>query len=716
MSISRRHFLTAASAAAVVVGCPQLLDAAPAPLAAGSSASTTTTTGTKVRPTVIGTSLERGMFKNLARSLLSVQSASGYAYPAILDANGYPTSSPQNTIFGVIQLPSNLTTSTQLVLKWSGTATIQLARGAPGFTVASGSSLLAGSADYNLSVTGTNARVVFTFRTSVPASVTLNFPAGAKFSGLSNLVLCRLSDEAAIDQATTPEEMFDDGYVSVYKTLNPGIFRPMGWVNPNSGNVSQARYIAPWQTAINLIDQRWVPTAWAGVTSGTDAYVCVAQKDAGRTYVDGELIQLQFANANTSSSVSINSGGRGAVPVLTGSGQVPGVGAIKAGSLASLTYDAVLGAFLWQKNGQTACLPYELQIAFANRINSDYWCVLPSYIDDISVTSIAQLVRSKLSSGLNAYFEYGNEVWNWGFPVTPWADAKGLALGFPADNARRSFGWFALRFRQVMGLVTAAWSPRTSAQLKRVMAFQAFGPTAATSTYKLLGADLNGSYAGYAARKYPNYNVSSNRPVDYCDVLSYATYYSGAQCTNFDANYVNNGAAAISGLLAAADDYVSAVPTKMTAALAFLDADIRAGKLATGKAGGQTLLALNSGANGVGIYPAWEAVAKTFNKPVVCYEGGHESWYPSAAACTKIGIATSYGDATGKIATLIDGYKKSALFAALVTDQMSQFLAQPHSKATAWLLIPGLNQWSLSSGDSYALKYQSWNSVCTLNL
>lgn len=715
MNFSRRDFLTAASVTAVVAGSPHLLKAAPAPLVAASTSTSASTS--KFRPTVIGTSLERGMFKNLARSLISVQSAAGYAYPAILDVNGYPTSSPQSTIAGSIKMPGNLALSSQLVLKWSGTASIQLARGAPGFTVVSGSNFVSGSTDYNLNVVGTNARVVFTFRGSMPTGVTLNFLAGGKFSGLSNLVLCRLSDEAAIDRATTPEEMFDDDYVSIYKTLNPGIFRPMGWVNPNFGNVSQARYIAPWQSALNLIDQRWVPSAWAGATSGTNTYVCAAPKDASNVYVDGELIQLQFASSNTSNAVTVNSGGRGAVPVLTSSGQAPSSGSISAGSLASLTYDAVLGAFLWQKSGQTACLPYELQIAFANRINADFWCVFPTYIDDASVTTITQLVRTKLNSGLNAYFEYGNEIWNWSFPATAWAEAKGLALGFPADNGRRSYGWMALRYRQVMGLVTTAWSPRTPTQLKRVFAFQAFGPAGATSNYKLAGSDLNGAvYPKYAARKYQSYNAAPNRPIDYCDVLSYATYYSGAQCTNFDGNYVGNGAANISGLLAAADDYASGVPSKMTSALAFLDNDIRAGKLTNGKLGGQTLLALNSGANGQGIYPIWESVAKTWNKPVVCYEGGFESWYPSVATCTKIGIATSYGDANGKIALLIDAYKRSDMFAAVVRDQMTQFLAQPHSKAAAWLLISGLNQWSLSSGDSYAPKFKSWDSVRALSM
>lgn len=714
MTISRRTFLAGVSVSTVLAANPALVRAAPTTLASRPSASPVVSP-VKRRPTLLGSSLDVGMFKNLALSLISLQSGAGYAYPSILDQNGFPTSTPASNIYGLVKFPSNISASTQMVLKWSGTGSVQLGRGAPGFTVVSGKNFVSGGADYNLNVVGSNARVVFTFRTSVPSSVSLSFLAGGKFSGFGSFVLCRLSDEAAIDAATTPEELFSDDYVAAYKSLYPGIFRPMGWTNPNFGNVSQSRYLAPWRTAIALLSPRWAPGAWAGTTSGTNDYTCSAQTDATKAYVDGEMIHLQFAAANTSKSVTINSAGRGVVPVLSGTGSNTGkqlnVGQITAGSLATLTYDAVLGAFLWQSGGQTACLPYELQVAFSNRVNADYWCNFSAYMDDASITAVTKIVQSRLSSSLNAYFEYGNEIWNWGFPATQWAEAKGTALGFPADNSRRSFGWYALRTRQVMGLVTTAWAPRPSSQLKRVIAFQAFGSVAATSTYKLLGTDLNGAaYPKYAARGYANYNALPNRPIDYCDILSYATYYSGAQCTNFDANYLGLGAARIAGLLGAADDYASGVPTKMASALAFLDNDIRAGRTVAGVAGLETLSALKTA-----IYPAWEAVATTYNKMIVCYEGGCESWYPTTGACKSLGISTGYGGADGKIAQLLNGYKLSDAFAALVRDQFTQFLSFPHSMGAAWLIVQGPNQWSLSTGDALATKYKSWDAVKSFN-
>ena len=154
----------------------------------------------------------------------------------------------------------------------------------------------------------------------------------------------------------------------------------------------------------------------------------------------------------------------------------------------------------------------------------------------------------------------------------------------------------------------------------------------------------------------------------------------------------------------------------MSSALAFIENDIRAGTLSgTGAKGSETLLALNSGANGIGIYATWEVYANSFGKTVECYEGGHESWYPSTQTCTSLGISTAYGGQTGKIAQLLDAFKGRSNFSRVVTDQIAQFFSRPHSRGAAWLIVPGYNQWALSSGDSYASKYKSWDAVVTLN-
>lgn len=690
--------------------------------------------------TQINTTIERGMFKNLALTVEGYQSFTSYNYAPVLTPNGYPKNGTLGTsISGTLPFPSNLVTSDQMVLKWTGTGTIFLGRGAPGFTIVSDTGgWVSGSAAFNMTVAGANPRVVFTFTTSVPESVQFNFVSGETYTNMAGLVLCKLSDEAAIDAATTPEAFFSDDYVNLYKALKVAKVRPLGYSGINGSNVSQSRYLPAWQTSLNMCSERWEPGAIAAdigggamCTTGTDTYLCGAQPDATGGYVDGEMIHVKFVNANTSTTVTVNSGGRGAKRVGWHSCasypfQDPEIGQITAGMLTTLTYDALLGIFLLQPGGQSQFIPYELQIAFANRLNADIWLQFPAYFDNASTTATATLTKNNLLTNLNAYFEYLNEVWNPGafFPGTRWSIIKGQKLGFPADNNRRPNGWYSLRLRQMMGLVTTAWAGSTS-RLRRVIAFQAFGDTVAGSLYRLQGADLNstsfpdyGTYTGGV-----NYDTAPNRPVDFCDSLSYATYYSGAQCPPFDQNYIDQGAAGIADLLTAADNYASGVPASMASALAFMESDVRAGVIGgTSTAGNETLLSLKSLAYGSGIYPSWEAVAASFALSVDCYEGCYQGWWPTIGTCTSLGISTTYGGPTGKIAVLLDAFKKTDAFKNVVRDQVLQFMAHPHSRTASWFLLAGApqsdyptNQWSMSTGDAFATKYKSFDAIAALN-
>src|SRR6516225_3565560 len=50
------------------------------------------------------------VFKNFMKQLASTQAFGGtYAWPAILDTNGYPVSTPSTTYAGAVQLPNNYT-------------------------------------------------------------------------------------------------------------------------------------------------------------------------------------------------------------------------------------------------------------------------------------------------------------------------------------------------------------------------------------------------------------------------------------------------------------------------------------------------------------------------------------------------------------------------------------------------------------------------------
>jgi hypothetical protein len=680
-------------------------------------------------------------FKNFMSNFGSFQASSpSYAYPAVLNADQYPMGTIGSTLFGTIALPSNLTPNDTLSFSWTGDATkasgaMQLARGAPGFTVTVGSRFVVGSTSFSINLSGRNGYIEFRFEKPVPSKITFNFLEGSLFTDLSGIIFCRKADHASILAATNAEQLISSAYVSTLKKLAPNIIRTMAWGNPNGGNnFTDFKYRPNWKNVLSHQNGQWIPKCWAGKSSGTNAYTIAAASDTPHSYTMGEVLQLQFSDASTAKPLTIDVGSRGTVPLFDMSGNPLDSRAIKANSLATLIYDDLLGGYLSSFGGLSGHIPIELQVGLANQVGANLWYTLPPHITYSSVSEITRLIGSLLKTG--CYFEYANEVWNfaYGYPQTGWALNCGLALGFPKDNNRHIYGFYALRVAQIMPLVKRAWGARSG--LKCVTAFQAYGPVGGTNLYRLKGADLSTSlgYAKYNSYVSASYNASPNRPVDVCDVLSYATYYSGAQCASFDPSYSNIGGTGLTtggppgwttGLLGAADAYATGDPTSMAMALQFLDWDIRQGTK-NGTPGGQTLFALRKGANsGSGIYPVWEDVAKSYDgdRPagktlltVECYEGAMECAAPSTSRCAALGIDASYGGTEGKIDKLIKGYKNSKLFYATVQQQYNDFFESAHSKTACWFLMTGGNQWSMFPTDIYSIPFMSFDATTAANL
>jgi hypothetical protein len=307
-------------------------------------------------------------FINFIKGLYSIQSSSGYGYPAILDANGYPTSAPTQTVFGSVRLPGTAYEG-RWVLKWSGTGRVRLDRGAPGFTVHSGAGSVIGSTGFNLDVSGASPRVEFSGATSGIASITVNFPSGAAFSGMSNLVLCRLADEAAVDAG----EYFLPEFLDRLRVLNPRVIRPMGWTDPNDNN-NVSKFSDRWPLAgLSWSAYGWTPSAWVGTISGTDTYTCAAASDAPGSWTHLERFQGQFTNANTSTTPTINVGSRGAKILVTSFINALSAGNIAANQLATFVYDADLDKVIWQSGGLHRGVPLEVQVELANQVGCDIY-------------------------------------------------------------------------------------------------------------------------------------------------------------------------------------------------------------------------------------------------------------------------------------------------------------------------------------------------------
>lgn len=61
-------------------------------------------------------------------------------------------------------------------------------------------------------------------------------------------------------------------------------------------------------------------------------------------------------------------------------------------------------------------VPYEGVVQMANAIGKDFWLNLPIAVDDDFYLSLAKLLKESVNSDLAIMLEFGNEMWNGGFP------------------------------------------------------------------------------------------------------------------------------------------------------------------------------------------------------------------------------------------------------------------------------------------------------------
>ncbi|MEG3124426.1 hypothetical protein U1738_10895 [Sphingomonas sp. GB1N7] len=79
-------------------------------------------------------------------------------------------------------------------------------------------------------------------------------------------------------------------------------------------------------------------------------------------------------------------------------------------------------------------VPIEHQVDLANLTGADVWFTIPWNADEDYVRRFATLVRDRLAPSRRAYFEAGNEVWNFGFPVATQALNEGVAESLDPDK------------------------------------------------------------------------------------------------------------------------------------------------------------------------------------------------------------------------------------------------------------------------------------------
>lgn len=464
-----------------------------------------------------------------------------------VDTDGYLTSTPAGNVGIAFPTANMMWTNTRYRLRWTCNRFNLNFNNTISNCSASGATVSSCGGSATIDTTANAGTVDFDMAAN---QFSMYFGTTGTFSRCTGgeISLYRLSD----DTDYLAGEIFTPEFKAVLTSLNPRAIRPMGWVNGGASNFNGE---TTWSYRNSLTTFNWgtryPPSVYGGTVSGTNTYTGSAAPDTPGSWTDGEQYIGVVTNANTSTTVTINIGSRGAKTVVQNDLSLPSIGQITAGSLATFTYDAVLDKVLWNSGGIAASVPIEAQVQLANRTRSNLWTTIPVWANDNYVTQFTTVVRDNLNPVLIFYPEYSNEVWNPSFPPFQWAYQRATALGLTHVP---DYDWYGLRVRQIMGnLIPAVFSGQMS-RLRRVNAYQAAGDST-TVTYRFNGGDLNpasnsalctflgGTFSGSCSGA-PNYSASPNRPIDVVETIAYAPYAQGtnlclgpdATCTPTSAN------------------------------------------------------------------------------------------------------------------------------------------------------------------------------------
>jgi len=142
-------------------------------------------------------------------------------------------------------------------------------------------------------------------------------------------------------------------------------------------------------------------------------------------------------------------------------------------------------------------VPLEIMIDLANPLGADPWFCIPHQADNDFVRNFAKLVKDRLSPKRTVYVEYSNEVWNWGFGQTKYADEQGKKLKLGAADHLR---FYARRSLEVFDLFVDEFG---SERLVRVLSGQFANPRdcefllSYQDAHKKADAFAVGAYFGY---------------------------------------------------------------------------------------------------------------------------------------------------------------------------------------------------------------------------
>lgn len=625
-------------------------------------------------------------------------------FPSILTASGVPSNTSgggDGSLAFDFSVPPSYTS--EWVLKYTGTGGCQILVDQT-ITVLSGGGSASGG---TLTLTGAAGRTVFQLAVATDGAWRFQFPA-TTYTNMGEPVLVRLADEAAYDAG----QLFNPDHITAIKALRPKSLRTMQAFDGGAPYYALKFTHDRPQDYVTWADIYYDPALYAAsdISATGGAYTCSAAPATPGSITQGEMI-FGWCTTGSVGNDTLNVAGRGAKPILNsytnaGIPAYPATASLAPNSIVSFTYDSVLDSYR-NTLGNESMLPgnpISVLVALCNEVECDMHLNLPIMASDADVAAMTTYIRDNLVGTYRPAL--GNENWG-GSPADPsqilveWSSALFSSSG-PGEA-------YALRYRQLMGIITSAWAPRSPTSLKRVLEWQLFGDATG-----FLTANEGAFLSAYG------YNVAPNRPIDFADSISYANYNNGPNTPAFPGFYLATGQ---SGLYTAADNYASGNPSLMSSALDWVDNDLRA---ACSNANGSSSLAdiltqETVWETAITSYDVSRATSGLAPLTVDLYEGGLAINAPTVALLNGLGMngalygGTANGSAKvtgGRIDALFTGYKNDARCKQLVLDLFAKFISLGHSATPSWFDFVGdFTAFSLYPGDLYSTPFQSFNAI-----
>ena len=120
-------------------------------------------------------------------------------------------------------------------------------------------------------------------------------------------------------------------------------------------------------------------------------------------------------------------------------------------------------------------VPAEVMIELANELKVAPWFCVPHLADDDYVRRLAELVRDTLDPSLDVYVEHSNEVWNYQFAQTKYAEKRGAELGLSDNKGQARLFYHARRSGEIFAIWDDAFGPG-AARVRGVLGSQSANP------------------------------------------------------------------------------------------------------------------------------------------------------------------------------------------------------------------------------------------------